>query len=163
MENNQFFSLCIHSYIKAAAKEVYYRFPEKVRKKVDKNFIHVTDIYYESTNPNVKIHKEPLGLYKDGERSLHIIPKQNIFSKYCLKGTIVHETAHACIYFTPYLIKKISRLYYRVKLFLANKYTKILYCSSREPFEELHADSLARKLGFSLEIDELNRERTTFV
>jgi hypothetical protein len=102
---------------------------------------------------------EPLGFYLEGGRALYIIPKYNLFSEDCIKGLIVHETAHAYIYFKSPLFRIIAKFYYKIKFLFSSNQIKRLYYYSHYPHEELYADTLANKWGFKKEIDCLNKER----
>lgn len=158
-----FLALCIYERHSRLTKEVYDRFPEKIRNKIEKNGIHVTDMFYESKRPTEKVNMELMGFYIEGHRAIHIIPKHDVFSDECFKGLIAHETAHACIYFTPLITRKIVKLFYKIKFALSSENVRWLYKSSYDPPEELHADTVAKKWGFSEEIDIMNKERITII
>ena len=158
-----FYALCIYERHSRLIKEVYSRFPKKIINKIEKNGIHVTDMFYESKSPTEKVDMELMGFYIEGHRAIYIIPKHGVFSDECFKGLIAHETAHACIYFTPYIQRMIIKLLYKIKFNFSNNPIHWLYKNSNNSPEELHADSLATRWGFGKEIDQMNKERITII
>ena len=158
-----FCTLCIYERHTRLIKEVYSRFPRKIKEKIEKNWIYVTDIFDESKKPFEKVHMENMAFYIDGGNAIYLIPKHGVFSDECFKGLIAHETAHACIYFTPQIQRIILRWIYKIKFNLSGSYIHWLYKSSNKPYEELHADTLAKKWGFGKEIDQMNKERITII
>lgn len=159
--SDNFSCLCSSIRHRKLAEEVYSQLPARVKKIVTNKRIHVSDMFYYSSFPDRKVHKELLGFYMVGTNTINITPKDDgLFSDDALKGTIVHELGHAIINLTFCLSQK---LFYRIKYRLSPEHIKQLYASSNAPSEELHTDSLAISWGFRKEIQAHNKERITFI
>ncbi|MEK6895891.1 MAG: hypothetical protein AABX12_00320 [Nanoarchaeota archaeon] len=150
---HHFYGMCFDMRNRKIAKEVYIKLPLKVKKVINKNFIHVCDSVARYKDPTKKFDKQPIGFYHVGKGIIDIIPQNPPLSDKALTGLIVHETAHGYVDNTLCLLQK---LYFKIKFNRLTSEQKNRY----PEYQELHANWLACKWGFGEDILALEKERT---
>ena len=143
-----FLSLCCFSHHRENSAKLFRILPDKVRKRMIKHYIHVTDFFDRSIDPNVSIDGERLAYFIERGRAIYLVPK-NIFSTEAFMGLLAHEIAHAYIFHSSPIVKLISKLYYKLKFINQSQQIKQRYrLYEKQPEEEYHADCLVCKWGF---------------
>jgi hypothetical protein len=144
-----FTSICTYPHHKRGAIRLFGLLPERVRNVLNKNFVHVTDIFDKSLDPNSPIEGETLAFFKEGGRAIYLTPK-TIFSEEGFMGLLAHEIAHTYVYHSPKIVRFFSRKYYSLKFRNLPYGIRRMYFSypPEKQAEEYHADALVRKWGF---------------